>query len=52
MNTYIHTEAQTQTLKVLTVTLMLLGAGAALAQPIQTLPNGSGGYNTYSPNGA
>lgn len=25
--------------------------GFAVAQPIQTLPNGSGGYNTYGPNG-
>ena len=26
--------------------------GFAVAQPIQTLPNGSGGYNTYGRNGA
>ena len=36
------------------ITLAILSAASSFiaAQPIQTLPNGAGGYNTYGPNGA
>ena len=37
--------------KMALITALLIFGIDALAQVTQTLPNGSGGYNTYGPNG-
>lgn len=39
-------------IKTVAFAVTLFCIGFAEAQPIQTLPNGSGGYNTYGRNGA
>lgn len=39
---------------IITITTAITSAAitnTAIAQPIQTIPNGSGGYNTYGPRG-
>lgn len=38
--------------KLITLAVFSLASGFTTAQPIQTLPNGAGGYNTYGRNGA
>ena len=39
-------------IKTIVFTVTLSCIGVTVAQPIQTLPNGAGGYNTYGRNGA